>query len=107
MKMIKSGQALHDLPYPYNGVLYNWTMGIFSSSELFWRTNVLGKLIYLFVIGAQVAKYGVFHWSIVGSMLLILLFLGSSALARSISAKNILNTPYIVEHFCVTSYYKV
>ena len=43
--------------------------------------------IYLFVIGAQVAKYGVFHWSIVGSMLLILLFLGSSALAESISRK--------------------
>lgn len=86
-KMIKSGQALHDLPYPYNKGFNTTGLWAYSRHPNYFGEQMFWVAIYLFVIGAQVAKYGVFHWSIVGSMLLILLFLGSSALAESISAK--------------------
>ena len=39
------------------------------------------------VIGAGVASYGIFNWSITGCMLLILIFAGSSRMAESISLK--------------------
>ena len=42
--------------------------------------------LYLFSIGAGAARYGVFHWTIAGPLLLILLFMGSSALGESISS---------------------
>ena len=41
----------------------------------------------MFVIGAGVVSYGIFNWTIVGPMVLVLLFMGSSTLAESISAK--------------------
>lgn len=53
--------------------------------------NYLGEqgfwlCLYLFVIGAGVAQKGVFHWSLLGPLFLVLLFIGSSSLSESISA---------------------
>lgn len=42
--------------------------------------------LYLLAIGAGVATKGIFHWSFIGPLLLILLFMGSSTLAETISA---------------------
>ena len=42
--------------------------------------------IYLFAIAGVVTKYGVFNWSILGSMFIFLLFMGSSTLGEKISA---------------------
>ena len=82
-KMLKAGQKLEDLPAPYNKG-FN-TRGLWSRSR---HPNYLGEqgtwcALYIFSIGAGV---GIFNWSIIGALLLIVLFLGSSALAEEISS---------------------
>ncbi|MCR5350873.1 MAG: DUF1295 domain-containing protein [Bacteroidales bacterium] len=81
--MIKAGQKLHELPAPYNKG-FN-TVGLWSVSR---HPNYFAEqgtwfAFYLFSVGAGV---GIFNWSAVGALLLIVLFLGSSAFAEEISA---------------------
>lgn len=82
---INEGKSLEDMPIPYN---YGFnTTGIWQRMR---HPNYLGEQgiwlsIYLFVIGAGVGTYFVFHWSIIGSLFLVLLFLGSSTLGENIS----------------------
>lgn len=81
--LLKSGKALSDLPAPYNKG-FN-TCGLWSRSR---HPNYLGEQgvwtsFYLFGVGAGV---GVFNWSMIGALLLIVLFLGSSSFAEEISA---------------------
>ena len=42
--------------------------------------------LYITAIGAGITSYGIFHWSMTGPLLLILLFMGSSTLAEKISS---------------------
>lgn len=81
------GKALSELPAPYD-LGFN-TTGIWNRMR---HPNYLGEQgiwasLYLFVLGAGAARRGVFHWSMIGALLLILLFMGSSALGESISGK--------------------
>ena len=85
--LLEGGKKLADLPAPFNKG-FN-TTGLWGRAR---HPNYLGEqaiwlCLYLCVLGAGLAKYGVFHWSIFGSMLLILLFLGSSIFGESISSK--------------------
>lgn len=85
--LLEGGKKLADLPAPFNKG-FN-TTGLWRRAR---HPNYLGEqaiwlCLYFFVLGAGLAKYGVFHWSILGSMLLILLFLGSSIFGESISSK--------------------
>lgn len=80
--MIKAGQKLEDLPEPYN-LGFN-TQGLWGVSR---HPNYLGEqsiwiCFYVFSIGAGI---GIFNWSIIGCLLLVVLFLGSSSLAEEIS----------------------
>ncbi len=80
--MIKAGQKLEDLPEPYN-LGFN-TRGLWAISR---HPNYLGEqaiwiCFYVFSIGAGI---GIFNWSIIGCLLLVVLFLGSSSLAEEIS----------------------
>ena len=82
-RMIKSGQKLEELPEPYN-LGFN-TRGLWGISR---HPNYLGEqsiwiCFYIFSIGAGI---GVFNWSIIGCLLLVVLFLGSSSLAEEISS---------------------
>lgn len=43
--------------------------------------------LYVFTLGAGVTVMGIFNWSMIGPLLLILLFMGSSTLGESISSK--------------------
>lgn len=84
---LNQGMKLEDLPEPYNRG-FNVT-GLWSRSR---HPNYIGEQmiwvgLYLFVIGAGVAHYGIFNWSIAGVMLLILVFVGSSRMAEGISVK--------------------
>lgn len=84
--MINSGKKLNELPEPYNKG-FN-TTGLWSRSR---HPNYLGEqaiwlCMYIFVIGAGVVKFGIFNWTIFGSLLLILLFMGSSTLSEGISS---------------------
>ncbi len=83
--LLKEGKALADLPSPFNKG-FN-TTGLWGRSR---HPNYLGEQgvwasLYFFVCGANQASFGVFNWSIVGPMMLILLFLGSSIFGESIS----------------------
>lgn len=85
--MIKKGQKLEELPAPYNKG-FN-TKGLWGLSR---HPNYLAEqgtwvCLYLFTIGAGVTKWGIFNWTIVGCMLLILLFMGSSTFGESITSK--------------------
>lgn len=82
---LKQGKKLEELPAPYHRG--------FNVSGLWGRMrhpNYLGEQgiwvsLYLFVISAGIAKYGIFNWTMFGCLLLILIFLGSSRMAEGIS----------------------
>ena len=87
-ELLKERGSLDALPEPY--CLGFNTCGIWAYMR---HPNYLGEQgfwlsLYLPAIGAGAAQ-GPFrlHWSVVGSLLLVLLFMGSSRLGESISAK--------------------
>ena len=80
--MINAGQKLEDLSEPYRKG-FN-TTGLWSRSR---HPNYFAEqgtwiAFYIFSIGAGT---GIFNWSVIGALLLVVLFLGSSALAEQIS----------------------
>ena len=81
--MINEGKKLEELPAPYNKG-FN-TTGLWGRSR---HPNYLGEQtiwasFYLFSIGAGI---GIVNWSVIGALLLVVLFQGSSALAEEISS---------------------
>ena len=77
---------LSKLPSPYD-LGFN-TTGPWSCMR---HPNYLGEQgiwmsLYLTAAGAGITHYGIFHWSMTGPLLLILLFMGSSMLAEKISS---------------------
>jgi len=85
-RLLAKEKELDRLPLPY-GLGFN-TRGPWAFMR---HPNYLGEqgiwlCLYLFAVGAGVAHHGLFHWSATGPLLLVLLFMGSSALGESISA---------------------
>ena len=80
--MINEGKKLEELPSPYNKG-FN-TNGLWSCSRHpnYFAEQGTWAAFYLFSIGAGI---GLINWSVIGALLLIVLFQGSSALAEEIS----------------------
>ena len=84
--LLNEGKQLEDLPAPYNKG-FN-TVGIWNYSR---HPNYLGEqgfwlTLYFVTLGAGTVTYGFFSWSMIGPLLLVLIFLGSSNLQEKISA---------------------
>lgn len=85
-KLLDQGKKLEELPEPYS---YGFnTKGIWAFMR---HPNYLGEQgvwfsLYLFTIQAGVNVYGIFNWSMIGCMMLILLFLGSSTFGENITS---------------------
>lgn len=82
-KMLNAGQKLEDLPAPYNKG-FN-TIGLWNVSR---HPNYLAEQsiwvsLYIFSIGAGI---GFINWSMIGALLLIVLFIASTSLAEEISS---------------------
>lgn len=82
-QLLSAGQKLEDLPAPYNKG-FN-TIGLWKVSR---HPNYLAEQsiwvsFYIFSIGAGI---GIINWSMIGALLLIVLFLGSTSLAEEISS---------------------
>ena len=82
-KMINSGAKLEDLPAPYcKG--FN-TVGLWGVSRHpnYFAEQAIWCCFYLFSIAGGI---GIINWSLIGALLLIVLFQGSSAFAEEISS---------------------
>ena len=81
-KMLKEGRKLEELPSPYN-LGFN-TTGLWGRSRHpnYFAEQSIWASFYIFSIGAGT---GILNWSIIGALLLIVLFQGSSALGEEIS----------------------
>lgn len=80
--MIKSGKTLEELPEPYNKG-FN-TLGLWSVSRHpnYMAEQAIWVCFYIFSIGAGV---GIINWSMIGALLLIVLFTASTNLVEGIS----------------------
>lgn len=81
--MINSGQKLEDLPEPYNKGFNTTGLWKLSRHPNYFAEQGTWIAFYIFSIGAGI---GIFNWSVIGALLLVVLFLGSSALSEQISA---------------------
>ena len=81
-KMIREGRKLADLPAPYNKGFNTTGLWGVSRHPNYFAEQGTWCAFYLFSVGGGI---GIINWSIIGALLLIVLFLGSSAFAEEIS----------------------
>lgn len=86
-ELLKGNKKLEDLPSPYNKG-FN-TQGLWGRSRHpnYFSEQSIWVVLYLFCITAGVTNYVFFNWTLIGSMFLILLFIGSSQFSEGISLK--------------------
>ncbi len=80
--MINSGKSLNELPEPYNKGFNTNGLWARSRHPNYFAEQAIWACFYVFSIGAGI---GIVNWSIIGALLLVVLFLGSSALSEEIS----------------------
>lgn len=82
-KMIKEGKKLEELPAPYDKGFNTTGLWGVSRHPNYFAEQSVWCCFYLFTVGTGI---GIINWSIIGALLLIVLFLGSSAFGEEISA---------------------
>lgn len=83
--LLKEGKTLSEITYPYS-LGFN-TFGLWGRNRHpnYFAEQMIWISLYLFVIGAGVGKYFIFNWSMVGPLVLVFLFLGSSTFSEGVS----------------------
>lgn len=86
-ELLEQANKLEDLPSPYNrGFSIEGLWGR-SRHPNYFAEQAIWITLYLFCISAAVTESIFFHWTLVGPMFLILLFLGSSMFSEGVSLK--------------------
>lgn len=80
--LMKEGKTLEQLPAPYNKGFNTTGLWKVSRHPNYFAEQAIWASFYIFSIGAG---YSVFNWSIIGPLLLIVLFLGSSMFGEEVS----------------------
>ncbi len=83
-KLLHEGKMLEELPSPYNKGFNTNGLWAYSRHPNYLAEQSIWVLLFVFTISAGVTKYIFFNWTIIGSMFLILLFLGSSSFSEKI-----------------------
>jgi steroid 5-alpha reductase family enzyme len=84
-KLLKQGKKLEDLQKPYNkGFNTNGLWGR-SRHPNYFSEQSIWFVLYFICISGGVTNNIFFNWTLIGSMVLILLFMGSSNFSESIS----------------------
>jgi steroid 5-alpha reductase family enzyme len=84
-ELLKQGKNLEDLPNPYNQGFNTHGLWGRSRHPNYFAEQSIWIVLYFFCISAGVTDYVFFNWTLIGSMVLILLFMGSSAFSEGIS----------------------
>ena len=82
-KMLKEGKKLEELPAPYNKGFNTTGLWGVSRHPNYFAEQSTWCCFYLFTIAGGI---GIINWSLIGALLLIVLFQGSSAFGEEISA---------------------
>lgn len=85
--MIKSGMKLEELPYPYSKGFNTTGLWKYSRHPNYISEQMIWVSLYIFVLGAGMLKYHAFNWSLIGAVLLIFIFMGSSVMAEAITSE--------------------
>lgn len=82
-ELMNQGKSLQELPAPYNKGFNTTGLWGVSRHPNYLAEQSIWVAFYVFSIGAGV---GVFNWSVIGALLLIVLFMGSSVVGEEISS---------------------
>lgn len=82
-RLLGEGKSLSELPAPYNKGFNTVGLWKVSRHPNYFAEQAIWWSLYVFSIGAGI---GVFNWSIIGALLLVLLFQGSSVVGEDISS---------------------
>ncbi|AUD66169.1 hypothetical protein BK011_07960 [Tenericutes bacterium MZ-XQ] len=86
-KLLNEFEKLEDLPSPYHkGFNTNGLWGR-SRHPNYFAEQSIWVVLYIFCLSAGVTNHIFFNWTIIGSMFLILLFMGSSSFSEGVSLK--------------------
>ena len=97
-KLLSEGKKLEELPEPYNKGFNTTGLWGYARHPNYFAEQAIWLCLYLFVVGAKTATYLVFNWTLVGPLLLVFLFLGSSSLGEKISESKYPEYHIYVEH---------
>lgn len=81
--MLRSGKKLEELPEPYRKGFNTTGLWSVSRHPNYMAEQAIWVSLYLFSVGAGI---GPVNWSMIGALLLIVLFAGSTSLAEGISS---------------------
>ncbi|MCQ2772490.1 MAG: DUF1295 domain-containing protein [Bacilli bacterium] len=85
-KMLGEGKKLEELPNPYRRGFNTTGVWAYAAHPNYFSEQAIWVSLYIFVIAAGVANNYVFNWSMIGCLVLILLFLGSAEFGESVSS---------------------
>ena len=80
------GKKLEEMPYPFSLGFNTTGLWGYMRHPNYLSEQAIWICLFLFTIGSGVTSYYVFSWSMIGPLVLILLFMGSSMFGENVSS---------------------